>query len=226
VIVAFEVVDRPPERFAAAISSQGPGRQPNTLDRTLGQSIRKRLPPTATALRQSRPTQTTLSGSHSRDSVSHVRPRPQIYGKYARNLAKDACFRRSHRRGRGSVKPSAQPTLVRTQHLPPRITPGLRLCVPASVSSFGWFGMLCLMSPRCIAFMQVSGGVCAGGPDGRGSVRRIHGEVPEPVRTVPGLACDLRRWTAGQAVGRGVRPRRWERCPAPQAEIVAPSVHL
>jgi hypothetical protein len=64
----------------------------------------------------------------------------RAYGKYARNLPAKVRLRRSWRCGARSVKPSAQPTLVRTQHLPPRKTPRsgpLRVVAAGRLASFG-----------------------------------------------------------------------------------------
>jgi hypothetical protein len=47
----------------------------------------------------------------------------QAYGKYARNLPAKLRSPRSGLCDGRSVKPSAQPALVRTQHLPPREAP-------------------------------------------------------------------------------------------------------
>lgn len=50
-------------------------------------------------------------------------PGVRAYAKYAPNFLARACFRWSGHCCGGPVKPSAQPTLVRTQHLPPGKTP-------------------------------------------------------------------------------------------------------
>ena len=65
--------------------------------------------------------------------------------------------RRSGRIWEMPVKPSAQPTLVRTQHLPPRKTPVHRSLVAESSPGSGRFGIQCLIYRRRCSFAQVSG---------------------------------------------------------------------
>ena len=117
------------------------------------------------------------------------------------------------------VKPSAQPTLVRTQHLPPHKTPGHR---PLDRVQPRFRAVRQLMPHlRCRrSFPQVSGVGGTFGSTGCGSARRIHGEVPELCGSLLGTwrVCGARPQV--RPADRITRHRKWERCLAPPAAAV------
>jgi hypothetical protein len=85
------------------------------------------------------------------------------------------------------VKPSAQPTLVRTQHLPPR-KPQVGACFRLAAGSGE--GAVCHTACRTgtAAFLQVSGAGCSACGARPGAARRICGEYAEKFLRSPGHA--------------------------------------
>jgi len=90
---------------------------------------------------------------------------------------------RSGRSRRRSVKPSAQPMLVRTQHLPPHITPAQVVCgeiIAAGCSGCRpiWAGALASSAASCLGRSEPCGRIPPESPGQRPAVTAADGSAP------------------------------------------------